>query len=227
MFEEFLDRFPPKDREVVREVLIDNVYQIQPTEIKGRVVLDLGANVGIFSLLCCLLGAKHCYAYEMSEINYGELQNNIDRFFLRDRITAFNYAVYPYLSIVPYIEKNNKSHISLEENNLNVKKIKTWDLNNICESFKKSNYHNLILKADIEGAEYDVLFGLNNIYLRMFSFIFLESHDLVLSSLLSKHICSFGFRSNKISDMFITSQDKGTQISGTSVLKFIRINRQV
>ena len=45
-------------------IFVRNQYDVSEASIKDKIVIDAGANVGTFSVLCALLGAKKVYAFE-------------------------------------------------------------------------------------------------------------------------------------------------------------------
>jgi FkbM family methyltransferase len=45
-------------------VFVRNQYDVSESNIKDKVIIDAGANIGTFSILCALLGAKKVYAFE-------------------------------------------------------------------------------------------------------------------------------------------------------------------
>lgn len=68
----------PDDRVVIAEVWTENVYRMVPERIApGDVVLDLGANVGAFTVLAARLGAV-VTAVEPDPRNVDTLRENLD-----------------------------------------------------------------------------------------------------------------------------------------------------
>jgi FkbM family methyltransferase len=81
--EPFLRVFPEvrpgtTDAVVVREVMEENVYRLQPDMLRDSgVVIDVGANVGAFSLLAVRMGARRVVAVEPSQDNCAQLTRNL------------------------------------------------------------------------------------------------------------------------------------------------------
>jgi FkbM family methyltransferase len=62
---------------IVDEVWRENVYRLDPADVTGGVVVDLGANVGAFSLWALAHGAAMIHAYEPEPGNYDQLRFNL------------------------------------------------------------------------------------------------------------------------------------------------------
>ena len=62
-------------------------------EIKGNIVIDLGAHIGVFSVYAALYGAEKVYAYEPLKENYDLLVKNIAVNNLQDKIIPIQKAV--------------------------------------------------------------------------------------------------------------------------------------
>lgn len=86
------------DIAIVEEIFTENVYQVGEDDIKDKIVLDLGANIGAFSLYAAALGAKKVYAFEPNPNNYAVLLNNI-------AINGFEEIIYPIKKAVSDSEK--------------------------------------------------------------------------------------------------------------------------
>ena len=72
---------PEADVAVLRELWVDerNDYQLHAEQLRnGGTVLDLGAHVGLFTLLALVHGARHVVAVEPIAENYDLLVQNLD-----------------------------------------------------------------------------------------------------------------------------------------------------
>ena len=68
----------PEARATVREIWIDDLYLQEGISLcTGDVVLDVGANIGVFTLYAAKQGAQ-VYAYEPMPPTYAVLQQNIE-----------------------------------------------------------------------------------------------------------------------------------------------------
>ena len=121
------------------------------------VVLDLGMNIGIFSIYALNKGAKKVYSYEPNKDNFQLAQENLKLNNIKDRrYTLTNKAVVGNSDKKRYFYENlatNKGAHSLIKvrgrNNIVVGCV------NINEVVKKISP--TIIKMDIEGAEYECL----------------------------------------------------------------------
>ncbi len=145
---------------------------------RDSVVVDIGANIGIFSLLASLSGAKRVYAFEPSQEAFQILCENIRLNRLTDTIIPINRAVgandnvavkFPIASS-PY----NRIKSSDDSNRDDYYEIQTVSLS----SFIVNNNINHIdlLKLDCEGAEFEILPSINQSALTGISKIRMECH---------------------------------------------------
>ncbi len=66
----------PTDRQVIDEVWTQSQYSIEPGDVRGKVVVDVGANIGAFSVLAAALGAREVHAFEPEPGNADLLRRN-------------------------------------------------------------------------------------------------------------------------------------------------------
>jgi len=151
------------------EIFVHNEYQVFEEDIVGKTVLDLGANVGMFSAKCIELGAKQIVAVEGQASIY---KNGL----------LFNMAQY-YPLVVPMhnaVAASDDEMVYLPDNFVASKishvgdPVRTITLTSLLALVK--NDENVILKIDIEGAEYEVIHTTNPDTLRQCEFIHMELH---------------------------------------------------
>ena len=78
--------------QIIREIWQENCYHTLSGLKPGDVVVDLGANQGIFSLLAAQKGAR-VFAIEPDARNFEVLQRNISRNDLSEQIVPLNFAI--------------------------------------------------------------------------------------------------------------------------------------
>lgn len=129
---------------------------------EGMTVIDVGANLGIYTLHALRAGCK-VYSYEPTPSTYDLLNQNIkvNGFLESNRATTINCAVGDSdktvtFSICKGISGHN--HIASEEDVDNIIKVPVVSLDNRHKSEKID-----FIKIDIEGAEYEALKGMRDI----------------------------------------------------------------
>ncbi len=89
---EFVLRDGTADAAVVAEVWTEQVYVNNPEVLTGKRVLDLGANIGAFTVLAALADAS-VVAFEPDRSNFERLRYHLARNGVCDRVTAYQAAV--------------------------------------------------------------------------------------------------------------------------------------
>ena len=161
---------------------------------KGSVVVDVGANIGVFSLFAALSGAKKVYAFEPSKEAFQVLCENIESNRLTDTIIPFNNAVsgsdgetvrFPRSSS-PY----NKIERKPDEPSQDYVDVQTVTLNSFLSRTADSGDIDL-LKLDCEGAEFDILPALSETTIARIQAIRMECHGT--PDTLIEDLCKKGF----------------------------------
>ena len=70
----------PTDRVVMREIFVENVYDMHDSRLGDGWVVDVGANIGAFSHLCARYGAQRILAIEPDPDNMEVCQVNLEPF---------------------------------------------------------------------------------------------------------------------------------------------------
>jgi FkbM family methyltransferase len=168
----FLVRYNSNDKRVINESFISKTYGDVP---KGSVVLDIGANIGDYTVFASQTASK-VYAFEPFPDNFELLKKNIiingiDNVFISDEA----------VSSEDHIMKLHVSDISHGSHSpLYAVGNKEIDVSSISVPLIFKRYgieHVDILKMDIEGGEYDVLMNLEKPFFEKIGRFELEYHD--------------------------------------------------
>lgn len=156
----------------------------------NSVIIDIGANIGVYSIFAAQSEDTVVYAYEPMSDNFDLLKENIKINKLENRIFPFNFGIAArkerrklYLGESPF-----HSFLSVEESPFNAlynnikesQRQKYLEIN--CVSLKDVFDENKIvscdiLKIDCEGAEYEILYNLPQSYFSRIKKIKLEYHN--------------------------------------------------
>jgi FkbM family methyltransferase len=155
------------------ELLYRDAYEQYETKsfeqsvTKGMTVVDIGANVGYYTLLAAKLSGNKgkVYAFEPEPDNYALLVRNIE---LNNygNVTPVKMAISSRVGEAQlYINKETGAHgfFPDREGVIGVTTVKTTSLD---EYFKGKEYPINIIKIDVEGSELAVLTGMQNIIRR-------------------------------------------------------------
>lgn len=152
---------------VIRQIFLDDQYDTHYSKIKGKVVIDVGANVGVFSIYAAILNAKKVYAFEPVPETYMMLKENIKLNNLENVIIPINKA----LGDKEKVEIMYYSNIGDGGTTLNLSKIKYLNEKVIKKSIKVmiTTLDNFVkqnkipkvdfIKMDVEGYEENILLG--------------------------------------------------------------------
>ena len=142
------------DRFIVQEVISGNTYRrLNVTE--GDTVLDIGMNIGMFSISALLKGAT-VYAFEPDPTNFGLAVLNV-------QLNGFRTGFYPYESAVVgtndqrrefsiNLKRNKGAHSLVHKRGRTLITVNSENINSILDRI-----HPTVIKMDIEGGEYECL----------------------------------------------------------------------
>ena len=149
----------------------DGPYEIDTVQIHaGDVVIDAGANVGIFSLLAAKKGADKIYAFEPQERILGYLHKNIDLNECPNIIDCIPICLSDHTGNITFVESRSSvgaAHVAgrgvdylLPQDAAATYSVQCITLDDFVSqhSIPKVDF----IKADIEGAERDMLSGARN-----------------------------------------------------------------
>jgi len=122
----------------------------------GSVVVDIGANIGVFALYAAREGAKIVQAYEPAEESFDLLQRNIEN-------NGFGKIIFPHRAAVvgkssPPVWFPRRSNVfnaidTGSENNSDHELVPTIPFADLVSNIPESN----MFKLDCEGGEYDII----------------------------------------------------------------------
>ena len=164
------------DTLVLFQVFCERVY---PTD-RNSVVVDIGANIGLFSLYAAFSGARKVYAFEPNREAYQCILENVKRNNLQNVVLAHNYAVTSKSDEVVTIPKaaspqNRIGYQNAAHGTDGYELVSTISLNDIVSRESMSRID--LLKMDCEGSEYDILAGISKSTFSKISRIIIEYHE--------------------------------------------------
>jgi len=180
-YKKILDLEVPSDHKVYEEIFVRKIYDKSEFIKRGERWLDLGANIGAFSLYCLSKGAIPT-AYEPSSRNYEKL-NKLS-------IVSHRLAVGPVATKSPlYLEKNNQwRHTLIPVQGRDTEMVDVIGINDL----DLGSYDGI--KMDIEGSELEVIYAMETFPKKL---IFeydgghhkrKETYDSLISHLKTKYI---------------------------------------
>lgn len=169
-----LEHLKQQDFSVYDEIIATNTYCVLLEEIKDKVVFDLGANKGFFSLFCNNFGAKEIIAVEAQPSTFnGLLKENTKGL---NNIKLLNYAVTDKSGDKLKLfgnDTNSSLYYTHHSKDGITEGIETISLADLMKDRPETD---MVLKMDIEGAEYDIIMNTDKNLLRKFQTIYLEIH---------------------------------------------------
>ena len=170
----------------------------------GNIVYDVGANAGFYSLLSSLLVSEtgKVYSFEPLPANISYLKKHIELNKLGN-VKVIEKAVSNKVSTVRFNFGDNRSagHIS-NDGEIEVETI------SIDEFISQGNPSPDIIKMDIEGAEYDALFGAKKLLRTKKPVIFLATHSSELRAECLKLLAEFDYTVTSIDNKPIEESDE-------------------
>jgi FkbM family methyltransferase len=160
-----------RDFGVAPYLLIWGVYEKHETKLfktiieKGMVVVDVGANIGYYSLLAarCVGDGGKVFAFEPDPYNYGLLCKNIEVNAYRNIIPLKKGVFSKTGKMMMFLDKRNLGGHSLSEANVNKNASIMIEVTSLDDHFKDKDYKIDVVKVDVQGSELEVLEGMKNV----------------------------------------------------------------
>lgn len=194
---------PKRIHHEFKEIFMENAYSIglkKPVQ-EGSVIIDIGANVGFFSLFAAAK-YKGCriLSYEPIKTNFDQLLKN-KKLNATIEMSCFNEAVCGHKgSIKIFFDQNDSFSTSasiLEDvNNENGDGFEEVPCLTLKDVFDKNKIDNCgLIKIDCEGAEYDILYNTPQDVFDKIDQMALELHECEGQDIasLKKHVADAGF----------------------------------
>jgi FkbM family methyltransferase len=159
--------------DIVNIFLQNNIYQSLP--VKGKVVIDVGTNIGDSPIYFALSGADKIIGLEPYPQNYEIARKNVELNNLSDKITvllAGCSSKIGYTSVDPVYTSGDSR---VMDNFKNGVRIPLLTLGNILKEYNLWHTRS-ILKMDCEGCEYETILSSTDDILQKFSHIQIEYH---------------------------------------------------
>lgn len=190
--------------EIYDEIITQNCYELTSELVKDKYVIDIGANIGVFSLYSAVLGAKKVFSVEPVSSTFMQLCSNINLSKFKNIVPMKNVASSVSGEFMNINITNDSGHNSLYTSSPNQEAVYTTTLRDI---IKNCEGNDILLKIDCEGAEHDIIMSATNEDMARVSRIVMESHaDLhpVYKGfeLLDEKLKSFGFQAEKINKIY-------------------------
>jgi len=170
------------DFQVVKEVFVHDYYLNEHIDFRHvKNILDLGAQKGFVSILYASVCQKcKIVALEPEENNCEFLKENIKINHLTKKVIIEKKAVWKESTTMSFYKTDEYTagHSLIKEHLKNFKKSYNFvDCVTIPWILKKHNINKVdLLKIDIEGAEYEVLFNLDKTLLKKIKYLLIECH---------------------------------------------------
>ena len=148
---------------MLNAVFLEDCYSKNVRTMEHYIVFDLGANVGLFSLLTSLKTKNKIYAFEPSKLNYHYLKNNIKNFGAKNIIPINKGIAEKSSKREFYIGSENHAAYSFckeRGNNLGSYKKETVGLVSVDDFVRKMGLKKVdLIKTNIEGYELKFIEG--------------------------------------------------------------------
>jgi FkbM family methyltransferase len=143
---------------------------------RDSTIVDIGANIGVFTLFAAASGARKIHSYEPSISSFELLQKNIDENNLGHMVSPFNAAIVGKedLGVVRFPRKSNVMNAILTDPNSGEEYdlIPAISLKDVLLPLPKVD----LLKSDCEGGEFDIFLNGDQGDLVLISEIRMEIH---------------------------------------------------
>lgn len=158
------------DEIVVKEIFEENVYEVKDTHFnRGGVVVDIGANIGTFSLFAAQYADK-VFAVEPEPHNLEALKNNININNMNDKVIPVPYGISDFKGTAVIHDSGGGS--SIKDDGSFGAEIEIMTLDNLFSLYEIDSVD--VLKIDVEGSELEIILGASQDNLNKCKYITME-----------------------------------------------------
>lgn len=175
------------DAVAVRDVWNDDTYQLVRPQVAGGVVLDIGANVGAFSVLAAKNGARRVVAYEPHPVTYSVLTANVKANGVARVVDTRHAAVLGVAQQVAVVGEGGGAYVvgALADDG---PLVPAHAIDQVLADVGEIAY----LKLDCEGSEYAIIGGMGEGVLRRVARAVIEFHGPGMPHLAHLNPVAFG-----------------------------------
>ena len=153
---------------------MNNIYKQLP--VKGKIVIDIGANIADSSIYFALCGANKVIGLEPFPKNYEFALRNVQLNNLSNKITIHLggcAATNGEVTVDPVYESDGGSILKDFEGGI---KVPLMTLENVLNRNNITSHEPTVLKMDCEGCEYETILSTDDDILQRFSHMMIEYH---------------------------------------------------
>ncbi len=163
----------PTAARALEEVFTEDTYRLEPTDVYGKVCLDIGGNLGGFAVLAARMGAAVVHTYEPHPASYAALVSNLARNGVAGTVTAHPEAVAAVAGGAVLIGEGGGAHVGGPGEGTAVACVGILDVLDVAGPGCTVG----LMKVDVEGAEFGIFAGLTaNVLHERVERIVLEVH---------------------------------------------------
>jgi FkbM family methyltransferase len=160
----------PTDEIVIKEIWEEDVYEVKETRFnRGGVVIDIGANIGAFSLYAAYHGAT-VYAIEPEPHNLEALKQNIKLNNKEDSVYVCPYAISDYKGTAVISDEGGGA--TIVDDGIFGAEVEVMPLDMFFDLYHIKEVD--VLKIDVEGAEPEIILGASKETLQKCKYITME-----------------------------------------------------
>ena len=137
-----------------RDIVFDKIYEKYFKIEENDIIIDIGANIGIFAASCSQKNIDHCYCFEPMPQNFQYLKKNISQLDDFQKFTLVQQAISPHKEIYVGEHQDKTTPYPEKEKTNNCITLDTVKLVDFTQENKIEKVD--FIKMDIEGGEWDV-----------------------------------------------------------------------